>query len=106
MSHAPVVRTENLAAAHAATAPATALAEEIGKADARSPAMAYSLRAALRTYFDAHPDAELSRNQIAEKFFRSVKTVDIALSLMRKAGEMESVKAWRRPRSSNTGGNQ
>ena len=64
----------------------------------RRPAMAHSLRAALREFYDANPDAELSRNQIAEKFFRSVKTVDIALAIMKHEGELEPVHAWRRPK--------
>ena len=61
------------------------------------PAMPHSLRHALRQFYDANPKAELSRQQIADKFHRAVKTVDITLAIMRIEGELESVHAWRRP---------
>lgn len=92
----------NSSAAHAAAAPDGALAEENSKRRTR-PAMAHSLRHALRAFYDANPNAELSRAQIAEKFFRSIKTVDIALAIMKHEGELVPVHAWRRPDSFKEG---
>ncbi len=59
--------------------------------------MAHSLRAALRAFYEQNPRAELSSAQIADKFCRSVKTVDIALAIMKHEGELVPIHAWRRP---------
>jgi transposase len=58
-----------------------------------------SLRIRLLAYFDANPDEELSRGDIAVKFSVSTKTVDLVLSQLKKSGQLEPVHAWRRPDS-------
>lgn len=55
------------------------------------------VRERIKAYFEANPDEELSRADMALKFSVSVKTVDIALQQLRTMGMLEPVHAWRRP---------
>ena len=57
----------------------------------------YSLRARLLAFFDANPEEELTRSDIATKFCVAMKTIDNVLAQARKDGELEPVHVWRRP---------
>lgn len=94
MSSSPI---QNEFPAHAATSPEGGATEKLSNGRARKWYQSRSLRAKLRVFFAENPAIELSRGEIAAKFFRSLKTVDVALACMRADGELESVHAWRLP---------
>lgn len=56
---------------------------------------AHSLRSRLLKFFADNPDAELSRTEIAEKFFVAPKSVDQILTQARADGWLEAVHVHR-----------
>ena len=56
-----------------------------------------SLRAKILAYFEANPDEELTRADIAEKFCKSQKTMDGTLARLREDGEIEAAHVYRLP---------
>lgn len=50
-----------------------------------------SLAARMLAYFQANPDEELLRQDVAEKFGAKMKSVDFAIGRLRDQGYLESV---------------
>lgn len=94
MPHAPVVRTENLAAAHAATAPATALAGEVSKVHAPSSNQRGGAET-LRQFFAANPDEELTIEDAANKLGVNHKSAGSYLARLKAEGILQRISIYR-----------
>jgi Fic family protein len=98
MFNAPVNLSSHSDSSHAATAPTTALAGEIGKPQAQPSKPRSNVRkgeATLREFFAANPDEELSIEDAASKLGVNQKSAGSYLARLKTTGLLERVSVYR-----------
>lgn len=98
MPHAPVKETEQIAAEHAATAPTRGACDENGKKRTQpSKARSESRKGfnALRDFFAANPDEELTIEDAAAKLGVNTTSAGSYLAKLKGMGMLERVSIYR-----------